>query len=1030
VAKEIKFNIKLLVDGKEQMSSASASTKDLAKAFDSSRVSIRKANDALISFNQRVEQIRNVGESVRGIGEAFSRVGERLGAMSRDFAAVAQSSGLTGKSLSEARSKAQALADTFGGDLSEVLRSANALANGFGVSVQDALQLMQAGFVSGANVGGEFLDTLREYPRYFKEAGISAEEFIAIATNAAKQGIYSDKGIDTIKEGNLRIREMTTATARALEGIGISAEDVQRRLQAGTTTTFQVMQQVAEKLKELPASASVVGTAIADIFGGPGEDAGLEYIKSLADIETRMDKVREGADAYSQSLDRQVDAQAAFGMALSGVQEYIVGVYGKYRQLIDIGGSLLTLAGNTAITLAAVGVSFQKLASSAKLAAVAQGAWNAVAKFGRAVNIALGTSAHAAAAGAIALKMAVRGLMIATGVGVAITALTFAIEKLFGAFENDGIDDFQQSLRGAESAAQEMASTYRNSLGSTLSELQGKYKILQSQWAELKTEHEKTEWIKKCQSEFSALGLSVQDIKTAEDVFVSKTKQVAAAFNARAEAAAHAAVVADLYRKKFQLEQSIKDRDKGATATRQRRNYKAGDVISEDDPAIKTIRQKSRDLSYRNPNGAMGKGYYVLGAESAKAANAYYDGGKYRSTSEGAKAERKMLNEIVAEINEHSKAQAEAEKAASLALSELGTTKTEGTKGTATSTTRGVEAPVKSEIVGAASEADLKKNLSYYEEMRSKVENNVKVYAEWTEKILKARDALSALEGVEPNVVISRNFKKGAGKTSDKLKGSGGGGLLPSLDVSGALSTSVSGAEGLQDQLSQLQKKGGKAFDTLKAGWSGVQGIGDGIKGITDALSGQTDAWSALSAVVNGVIQIFEGFKVVIGIIKALTKAKKGETAASQAQTSANAGEAISSATAEGAKLAFPYNLIAIAAGVAAVIAALAMISSFATGGIVGGNSTSGDRVLARVNSGEMILNRRQQLNLLKMINAGSIAPRVAGVGNSGTDVRLNVGALRANMYDRPAARVEVVGKLRGYDIHLSGKNYERIHRA
>lgn len=41
----------------------------------------------------------------------------------------------------------------------------------------------------------------------------------------------------------------------------------------------------------------------------------------------------------------------------------------------------------------------------------------------------------------------------------------------------------------------------------------------------------------------------------------------------------------------------------------------------------------------------------------------------------------------------------------------------------------------------------------------------------------------------------------------------------------------------------------------------------------------------------------------------------------------------------------------------------------YAVGGIVGGTSFSGDKVIAHVNSGEMILNREQQTNLFKMAN-------------------------------------------------------------
>ena len=58
-------------------------------------------------------------------------------------------------------------------------------------------------------------------------------------------------------------------------------------------------------------------------------------------------------------------------------------------------------------------------------------------------------------------------------------------------------------------------------------------------------------------------------------------------------------------------------------------------------------------------------------------------------------------------------------------------------------------------------------------------------------------------------------------------------------------------------------------------------------------------------------------------------------------------------------------------AQVASAISQIHSLSGYASGGIIGGNSYTGDKVLARVNSGEMILNPSQQANLFNMINGG-----------------------------------------------------------
>lgn len=230
-----------------------------------------------------------------------------------------QFTGKSGDDLKAFRNEVQAVADSFNADFRETLIATNALSKQFGISANEALQLVKDGFLAGGDANGEFLDTLKEYPAYFKEAGISADQFVAIVTQTNKMGIFSDKGVDAIKEANLRLREMTTATAAALDGIGISSEQVQKDLQTGTKTTFDVIQDVSAKLAELPDNAATVGAAIADIFGGPGEDAGLQYLRTLKDISTNMDEVKGEAGVLAQLQEEQLQSQIELQNALSGL---------------------------------------------------------------------------------------------------------------------------------------------------------------------------------------------------------------------------------------------------------------------------------------------------------------------------------------------------------------------------------------------------------------------------------------------------------------------------------------------------------------------------------------------------------------------------------------------------------------------------------------------------------------------------------------------------------------------------------------
>jgi len=233
----------------------------------------------------------------------------------------------SGEDLKNYRTEVQVLADTYGKDFREMLVSVNAVSKQFGIEQDEALKLVRDGFIAGADANEDFLENLKEYPAFFAEAGVSASQFIAITTQANKAGIYSDKGIDAIKEGNTRLREMTSATASALDAIGISSSKVQKDLQAGTKTTFQVMQEVSAKLNELPESSRAVGTAIADVFGGPGEDAGLQYLKTLKDIDTNLDSVKEKAGKLGHLQEEQIRSQTELAKAVSALFDSTGGVF-------------------------------------------------------------------------------------------------------------------------------------------------------------------------------------------------------------------------------------------------------------------------------------------------------------------------------------------------------------------------------------------------------------------------------------------------------------------------------------------------------------------------------------------------------------------------------------------------------------------------------------------------------------------------------------------------------------------------------
>ena len=120
---------------------------------------------------------------------------------------------------------------------------------------------------------------------------------------------------------------------------------------------------------------------------------------------------------------------------------------------------------------------------------------------------------------------------------------------------------------------------------------------------------------------------------------------------------------------------------------------------------------------------------------------------------------------------------------------------------------------------------------------------------------------------------------------------------------------------------------------------------------------------------------------------------KQWEWQMSFLQATANIAQGVAAALAGVPPASYIQAALTAAAGavqIATIVANKPKPPSFATGGIVPGNSYSGDRVQANVNSGEMILNAQQQRNLWEAANrnggSGAIVNMPVKVENYASD--------------------------------------------
>ncbi|MGV0925445.1 phage tail tape measure protein [Empedobacter tilapiae] len=214
-------------------------------------------------------------------GQLIFQNAEKVRALKKELSTI---TGLDGSQLKSATINVGALADTFDINSSEIAKATNVLSKRMKVPFEEAFAEIKKGFEEGLNYSGDFLEQVREYSPFIKEAGGSIQDMMDIIRSGTVDGVFNDKAIDAVKEGLLSIREMTPATQAALVGLGIDIEEMTRKIESGQMSYWEALQMVSKEMNNTTANSRVMGQVLADVWKGAGEDAGVDYLKSIYKI--------------------------------------------------------------------------------------------------------------------------------------------------------------------------------------------------------------------------------------------------------------------------------------------------------------------------------------------------------------------------------------------------------------------------------------------------------------------------------------------------------------------------------------------------------------------------------------------------------------------------------------------------------------------------------------------------------------------------------------------------------------------------
>lgn len=1144
MAKEIKFNIKLSVDGKEQIVTATSDLNEMQKNISRVRTTASDMRDALISFNQGFEVLRNISstfndltEESRSFGAAMNTANTMAGKSGEDFSKLKDKVAELAKTIPMAREELanglyQVISNsvpednwlTFlqksakasvGGvaDLGEAVKVTSTVIKNYGLSwdaagdIQDKIQLTAKNGVTS------FEQLAQALPRVTGNAatlGVSIDELMAtFSTLTGVSGNTAEVSTQLAAVFTALVKPSSEAGKMAEQmGISFNAASIKAAggLQNFLTDLDKNVKQYAQKsgMLEQEIYGKLFGSAeslraIGPLTGQLAEKFN-ENISSMKDSAGTVDEAfstmsSSGAASFQMMKNQIAEFADGIASALSGIMPYL---------------NIATQVGNSVIAISTLVKAWQSLGITQAIVRIRTTAANAAFVVSRATMIGLtaitrtlSAAFTGAAVGATTLKYAIRSLLVATGVGIAVVALTEAISAFCSKSSEakDKANEQAEAMKEMNSAADEVKNAYDSTLKSTYSELMSKYDKLKEGWKALSTEQQKMQWIKQNKSAFGELRLKINDVSEAENIFNNKTDAVVEAFKQRAMAAAYAAKLAALYQKQIDLLDKKKKVTKSISddAKNSGRNAKEGDIVPENwrnerygkvgndgewrftkigaeryngtnvsgnkqiysiDKSLDAVNQEITDTQKQlAENLETNKGFITAGKPVGNIAN-------NTANTPSAVEPKTYIEKLQAQLSAAQKTKdnaltIEARVEADAKVKKIQAEIDEATKGKVT-----IEAATEPTYIVAGSAADKRKSYSNAQQRIGNIRQDydsglidkasaqkaiadindqlsalglkpIEVHfktpiEELQEQLQNARRSLDEATTIEAKVKASAKIAEIQAEIDEATKGevSIAAEVEPEYIEQGSVADKRQSYSNAQQKASRIQSdfeigiigkdEAMKQLEDLDAELTqlGLKPLKIDIKtsDIDDAKKKMEGACSAASAMGSSLSSLGNAIGVpelnVAGVL---------------AQSIAVMTEGFATATAQAATLG-PWAWIGFAATgivqLAAMISAMKNLNAFASGGVVGGGSTFGDRKFARVNSGEMILTKWQQARLFQMINTPRYTPPIF---TQRTLPDMRAAQTSRQSIDGIRLEIGIKGKTRGTELEQTISNVRRI---